>query len=147
MKELCALCVAWLVACLSTLGSLYISEGLHLETCSLCWVQRMCIYPLVCILGMAIYNQSCTIIPYVMPQICLGCITAVYQVAIQMNPALEVFALCQIGPSCVERIDIGLGAITLPMLSACACVLIMGCLCYAWRQATENGQLVYIKIK
>lgn len=147
MKEFCALCAAWLVACLSTFGSLYFSEGFNLETCNLCWLQRVCMYPLVLMLGMAICNNCYTIIPYVLPQVCLGCLFAVYQVAIQANPGLEVLAFCQTGPSCVEKMDIGMGSITLPMLSVCACVCLMGCLCYAWRQSEQDPQLVYVKIK
>lgn len=147
MKEFCALCAAWLIACLSTFGSLYFSEGFNIETCNLCWLQRVCIYPLVLMVGMAIYNHCYTVIPYMIPQLCLGCIAAVYQIAIQANPALEVLAICQTGSSCIEKIDIGLGFITLPMLSACACACMMGCLCYAWQQSQENSELVYIKIK
>jgi disulfide bond formation protein DsbB len=147
MKGYCALCLAWCVACLSTSGSLFFSEGLSLETCQLCWLQRVCIYPLVLILGMAIYNCCYTVIPYVMPQLCLGCCFAVYQVAIQANPALDFLPLCQTGPNCTEVINIGMGFLTLPMLSACACSLMMGCLFYAWRQAPQDEQLAYVRMK
>ena len=148
MKEYCALCAACLIACLSTFCSLYFSEELHLDTCSLCWFQRMCMYPLVIILGMAVYNCCYTVIPYVIPQLCIGCFAAAYQTVVQMNPTLDVFAICQTY-SCLERVDIGMGPITLPILSACACALTLACLCYAWRQSQQeqDEELVYIKLK
>lgn len=147
MKEFCALCVAWLVACLSTFGSLYFSEGLNLDTCNLCWIQRMCTYPLVIILGMAVYNCCYTVIPYVIPQLCIGCLAAVYQVAVQASPTLDVFSFCQTY-NCLERTDIGMGTFTLPMLSACACACMIGCLYFAWRQSQQDEtQFVSIKIK
>ena len=147
MKEFCALCTAWLVACLSVCCSLYLSEGLDLDTCNLCWIQRMCMYPLAMILGMAVYNCCYTIIPYIMPQVCIGCCAACYQCAMQMNLFPDVLMLCETGPSCLDSINIGLGFISLPMLSVCAHSSIMGCLFYTWRQFQQSPQPVYIKIK
>lgn len=147
MKEFCALCMAWLLACLSTFGSVYAVEGFNLESCYLCWLQRIGIYPLILILGMATLNQCYTIIPYVVPQLFLGCILAVYHIIIQMNPSLEIHALCPTGPSCIEKFDIGMGFLTFPMLSVVAYSLIIGCLLYAWYQAQQNSQLLYVRIK
>jgi len=147
MKGFCALCMAWLIACLSVFSSLYLSEGLNLETCNLCWVQRMCMYPLAIILGMAVYNFSYTIIPYVMPQLCVGCCAAVYQIGLQANFFPDFLSLCQSGPSCLDSMEIGMGVISLPMLSVCACCSIMACLFYAWRQFQQDPQPVYIRIK
>jgi Disulfide bond formation protein DsbB len=44
--------LAWLVAVVATLGSLYLSEGAHLTPCRLCWYQRIAMYPLVVVLGL-----------------------------------------------------------------------------------------------
>lgn len=149
MKSLIALYAAWLLACLTFLGSLYFSEILHLDPCNLCWYQRICLYPLVVILGMAIYNLCFDVIPYVIPQIGVGLMAAVYQVAIQANPQWQAIELCGAGPSCTEKIDIGLGVITLPMLSVCSSIVILGCLLYALRESEREfqRQFVYIRIK
>lgn len=40
-----ALFAAWVVACVATLGSLYLSEILGYEPCKLCWFQRILMYP------------------------------------------------------------------------------------------------------
>ena len=39
--------VAWLQAVIATTGSLYFSEVMHLSPCTLCWYQRLMMYPLV----------------------------------------------------------------------------------------------------
>lgn len=147
MKGLYALYIAWLCACLGMFGSLYFSEVRHFEPCHLCWYQRIFLYPLVFILGMALYNGFYAIIPYVMPLGALGLMTAAYQVIIQENPSWQTFELCGAGPSCLNKIDIGLGPITLPMLSAFAFLFIFICLLYAWRQSLQEPLYVYIKVK
>jgi hypothetical protein len=48
--------VLWLafgVALVSTLGSLYLSEVARLIPCTLCWYQRIAMYPLALLLGIA----------------------------------------------------------------------------------------------
>ena len=45
---------AWVIALLSTLGSLFFGEIMKLPPCTLCWYQRICMYPLVVILAVGI---------------------------------------------------------------------------------------------
>ena len=44
---------AWVVSLIATLGSLYFSEIRQFNPCILCWFQRICMYPLAVILGVA----------------------------------------------------------------------------------------------
>lgn len=138
---------AWLLSCLAMLGSLYFSEIRHLEPCHLCWYQRICIYPLVIILGMAIYQNSIGIIPYIYPQVIIGLIIALYQTAIQEIPNWQPIELCGSGPSCADKIDIGLGPITIPMLSAGTYIVIAILLSYAWKYTGSEQKLEYVTIK
>src|SRR5205823_14618617 len=46
-----AVLVAWIVAIVTTLGSLYYSEHAGFVPCELCWYQRILMYPLVIVLG------------------------------------------------------------------------------------------------
>ncbi len=130
-----ALYLAWLISCLAMLGSLYFSEVRRLEPCHLCWYQRICCYPLVVILGIATYRDFVGIIPYIYPQVILGLIIAFYQVAIQEIPNWQPIELCGAGPSCSDKINIGLGLITIPILSVFAYSLIAGLLGYAWKNS------------
>ena len=45
--------LAWIVAAVTTLGSLYYSEHAGFVPCELCWYQRIVMYPLVVVLGVA----------------------------------------------------------------------------------------------
>src|SRR3989339_385849 len=49
---------AWIVALSATLLSLYYSNILGFEPCSLCWWQRVFIYPQAIILGMAYFKKE-----------------------------------------------------------------------------------------
>lgn len=52
------LAVAWLVAAVSTGGSLWFSEGAGFDPCQLCWVQRGFMYPLVLVLAVAAWSRA-----------------------------------------------------------------------------------------
>jgi len=116
---------AWLIATLGTLGSLYFSEIRHIEPCHLCWLQRICLYPLVILLGIGTCRADFSIAIYTLPQALIGTCIAAYQVAIQQIPGWEPINLCGAGPSCAEKIAIGLGPITIPMLSLLAYLTIV----------------------
>ncbi len=49
---------AWVVATLATLGSLFLSEIAGIPPCPLCWWQRIFMYPLPIMLGVAIMQKS-----------------------------------------------------------------------------------------
>ncbi|RMH75681.1 MAG: disulfide bond formation protein B [Actinomyces sp.] len=53
-----ALALAAVVATVCTLGSVYYSEVAHFVPCRLCWFQRIAMYPLVVILGVAAVRRD-----------------------------------------------------------------------------------------
>jgi hypothetical protein len=53
-----ALTGAFLVALLATAGSLYFSEVAHYEPCTLCWYQRIAMYPLAVVLPVAAWRRD-----------------------------------------------------------------------------------------
>lgn len=111
---------AWVIACIGFIVSMYFSDVKHHEPCHLCWYQRICLFPLIAILGIAAFYSFRNIAIYVLPQVIAGFLFASYQVAIQEIPGWNPIDMCGAGPSCNERFDIGLGPITIPMLSALA---------------------------
>lgn len=133
-----SLYLAWVTTLLGVLGSLYFSEFRHMEPCHLCWYQRMSLYPLALILGVATYEGFFAIIPYVLPLVALGATFAAYQIAIQEIPSWNPIDFCGAGPNCANRIDIGLGPISLPMLSLAAFLFIFTMLCIGLKNRTCN---------
>ncbi|HEU4740634.1 MAG TPA: disulfide oxidoreductase [Meiothermus sp.] len=61
------LAFAWLVALVATLGSLYYSEIRLFLPCELCWYQRIFMYPLAVILGIAAWRSDFNIRLYALP--------------------------------------------------------------------------------
>lgn len=109
---------AWLVSTFGMLVSLYFSDIKNHEPCHLCWYQRICLFPLVPILGIAAFRGSNKISLYVLPQVLSGLLLSLYQIAIQEIPGWNPIDMCGAGPSCSEKTLIGLGPVTLPMLAA-----------------------------
>ena len=83
-----ALPLAWLIALTSTLGSLYYSEVANFVPCKLCWYQRIAMYPLVLILGIAVVRRDISVRRYVVPVAVVGAAVAVFHYALQRAPNL-----------------------------------------------------------
>lgn len=132
--------LAWIVAVVATLGSLYFSEILQYIPCKLCWFQRIFMYPLTIILGIAAVKKDYKITAYVMPLTIIGGTTSVYHYLIEKTEFFKsTDTFCgAVNPCDIEYIN-WLGFITIPFLALTAFVLITG-LCVLIRRAdqTEN---------
>ena len=71
--------LTWLVALAATLGSLYFSEVRGFRPCVLCWYQRIAMYPLAVILGIAALNSDLKVRRYVLPLAAVGWVVALIQ--------------------------------------------------------------------
>jgi disulfide bond formation protein DsbB len=114
--------MAWLVAIVAAVGSLYFSEVRQFVPCSLCWLQRIFMYPLVIILGMASFRQDKRIAGYVLPLSIIGVLIAAWHV-IEENTGISI-AMCNVGAPCTVKYINWLGFITIPVLSLTAFTLI-----------------------
>lgn len=89
-----SLYLAWVIALAATLGSLYYGEVLRLEPCRLCWYQRLAMFPLSLLLGLAFYRGDAKMARHCLPLIGFGALFAFYQSFSQMVPSLQITALC-----------------------------------------------------
>lgn len=119
---------AWLIALIAMLSTLFASIVLHWPVCVLCWYQRIAIYPLVILLGIAAFQNDKHIVPYALPFPIIGFLLAMYQYAEQMIPGFAPIELCTQDLPCSAIHMQWFGFITLPLLSAIACVVIAGLL-------------------
>lgn len=116
---------AWIISLIALLSTLFFSEMMQWPVCTLCWYQRIALYPLVILLGMAAYKNDRAIIPYVMPFPLIGLFFAVYQYLEQMIPGFAPIEFCKDGAVSCGIIHLKLlGFITIPFLSAIACLMI-----------------------
>jgi disulfide bond formation protein DsbB len=109
--------LAWIVATVSTLGSLFFSEVMKLPPCVLCWYQRIAIYPLVLILGVAWLKNDTRVKLYALPLVITGLLIAIYHNLLYYKILPESISPCVQGISCTTRQIEWLGFITIPLLS------------------------------
>ncbi|MFC4076193.1 disulfide oxidoreductase [Salinithrix halophila] len=119
-----SLYLAWLVSLVAVGGSLYFSEYAGYIPCQLCWIQRIFMYPLVLILGIASYREDRSVIPYALSMSLLGGSVSLYHYLHQMVPGLASLAPCREGVPCNTAYIDWLGFITIPLLALAAFTLI-----------------------
>lgn len=79
--------LALAVAATSTLGSLYLSESAKFTPCELCWYQRICMYPLTVLLGVAwVRGRDLSVRWYVWPLTAVGLGISVYHYLVERFP-------------------------------------------------------------
>jgi disulfide bond formation protein DsbB len=97
-----ALWLAFLVAAVSTLGSLYFSEVADFVPCTLCWYQRIAMYPLSLILLVAALRRDEGVRWYVAPVALVGGAISGYHYLIEWRPELDAGTCDLFGPSCTS---------------------------------------------
>jgi disulfide bond formation protein DsbB len=122
--------VAWLIALLATVGSLFFSEVMAFPPCALCWYQRIAIYPLVLIIGVGIILRDVRMKYYALPLSLVGVVIAIYHNLLYYRIIPENLAPCTQGVSCTDIQIEWLGFITIPLMSLVAFVVIVLCLFY-----------------
>src|SRR5690606_25247996 len=70
--------LAWIIALVATVGSLFFSEVMQLPPCVLCWYQRMAMYPLVLIIGIGIILRDGRMKIYALPLCLIGLAISIY---------------------------------------------------------------------
>jgi disulfide bond formation protein DsbB len=108
---------SWITSLIATLGSLYFSEVLHYIPCTLCWYQRILMYPLTLLLGIAFYHGDRKVYQYVLPISFVGVFISAYHYSLQKIPFLQKFEMCTSGVPCSGEYINLLGFITIPFLA------------------------------
>jgi len=103
--------IPWLIVCIATVASLFFSEVKHKEPCTLCWYQRVIIFPLALILGIAAFRNAYRILFYVLPLSLIGLGISVYHVVM-----IYFFSQTSFCPACTLTV-ISPNPLTFPLLS------------------------------
>ncbi|NMO94403.1 disulfide oxidoreductase [Paenibacillus lemnae] len=122
-RKVAWLYVAWTAAVIATGASLFLSEIWHFTPCELCWYQRIFMYPLVIILGIAAHRRKTHIVPYIMPLPLVGASISIYHIIIQKIPHDTGIAACG-AVSCADDYLNWFGWLTIPMLALTAFLMI-----------------------
>jgi disulfide bond formation protein DsbB len=119
-----ALRLAFFVALIATSGSLFYSEYAKFAPCYLCWFQRIFMYPLVIIFGIAAFKKDYNIFAYTLPLAMTGWLISLYHNYFSYR-AIGL-TVCRLGESCFAPYVHEFGYITIPMMALTAFSLIIG---------------------
>ena len=122
-----ALAGAFVVAGLAMAGSLYFSEIAHFEPCKLCWYQRIAMYPLVVILGVATWRGDVGVRRFAAPVAVIGALLSTYHYALEWFPSLDS-GVCSATTPCTLIWFRQFGFVSLPYLALSAFGLILALL-------------------
>ena len=126
---------AWLIAVVATLSALFIGEVMGQTPCLLCWYQRIAMFPLAIILGVACLVEDQRGWRYAAPLGVAGFMVAVWHNLLYFKVVPQAIEPCGAGPSCSSAAMTILGGVPIPALSLLAFVLILALLWLTRRKA------------
>jgi disulfide bond formation protein DsbB len=130
-----------LVAVVATAGSLFLSLGLGLVPCELCWYQRITMYPLAVVFGVALWERRPgsgppgvspdTVARIVAPLAGVGTALAAYHSWLQVA---TTGGTCTVGGGCAA-VQLRVVGLSIPNLSLVAHLLVGLAALALWRTA------------
>ncbi|MBV0923635.1 disulfide bond formation protein B [Halomicroarcula limicola] len=120
---------ATLVAAVATAGSLYFSLGVGLTPCRLCWYQRILMYPLVVVLGVAAFERRAEVARTVLPLAVLGGSISAYHSWLQVSQSS-----CGLGAVSCSAVVYRVVGFSIPNLALMAFSLVVASVGLAWWQ-------------
>ena len=128
---------AWLIASLSTLAALFFGEVMQLPICSLCWYQRIAMFPLMLILPAGLFPLDPKVFRYALPLASLGTVLAIFHYLLQVGIIPESLQPCRQGIPCSQTVIEWFGFLTLPLLSMMAFSTILLLLLTAYTKVSK----------
>ena len=119
-----AVLVAWIVALVTTAGSLYYSEHLGFIPCELCWYQRIAMYPLAVILGVGWMRRDRKVWITALPFVVVGAPLSLYHWLVERVPSFAESSSCSLVAPCSSPYFEELGFVTLAWMCMSSFLLI-----------------------
>ena len=116
-KQWLILFIVWVTATIATLTSLFFSEIVKLPVCSLCWYQRIAIYPLVLIMPLALFPLDQKMIRYAGILTVFGGLVALFHVLLIAGVIPKAAQPCVKDIPCSETHLNLFGFLNMPMMS------------------------------
>ena len=118
------LALAALVALVSTLGSLYLSEIAHFPPCRLCWFQRVAMYPIVVVAGVGAIRRDANAKLTAAILAGLGACVSTWHLLVERYPTLEGTS-CELNNPCSIKWVEQWGYLTIPAMALSGFALIL----------------------
>ncbi|WP_228126437.1 disulfide oxidoreductase [Candidatus Marinarcus aquaticus] len=126
------------ISLIATLGSLFFSEVMEFIPCSMCWYQRIFMYPLVLIFLVNLLYPDDTLFKYAFPVAFTGFAFSVYHNLLMFGIIPEKIVPCIQGVPCSTRYIDWFGFITIPFLSLMAYGVIIITLILSYKGVLKN---------
>jgi disulfide bond formation protein DsbB len=107
--------LAFSMAGVSTAASLWFSEVGGFIPCELCWYQRILMYPLVLVLGAAVWGRDDLLRWRVLPFSLLGVAVSGYHVQLQWFP--DQASSCEMATPCTQQWVDEFGFVSIPVMA------------------------------
>lgn len=114
------LVLAWLMATAATASAFFIGEVMGMTPCVLCWYQRIFMFPLVIVLGIACFSDDRRGAIYGLPLALGGVLVAGYHSLLIADLVSKTWIPCSSGVSCTEQKLEILNGLQIPWLSLTA---------------------------
>ena len=114
-----ALLAAWVLALFASLAVLFIGEVMGQAPCVLCWYQRIAMFPLALVLGIAAWRGDLGVWRYGLPIAVAGVLLAGFHTLLYYGVIPESITACGAGPSCTDA-EMTVLCLALPVLSLAA---------------------------
>ena len=118
--------IGFVVSLVSVILSLVYSDIVGYVPCTLCWFQRIFLYPQVIIFGLALWKKTKDSELYCLVLSIIGAVIAGYHFYGQsINPSALPACAASGGTSCAVRYFVEFGYVTIPMMAFTAFLLII----------------------
>lgn len=112
---------AWLIAATATLSALFLGEIVGVPICSMCWYQRIFMFPLAVILPFGLFpDLDRRLLRAGLALAVAGLLLALYHQGIVSGIVPERIQPCRQGIPCSETVIRWFGFVTIPLLSIAA---------------------------
>lgn len=120
-----AILLSFIIVLTATLGSLFYSEIAGYEPCKLCWLQRICMYPMVIVFLMALINKERRAIDSTFILSIIGLCIAGYHYLGQFGLTSLPCSAVGYSVSCAKIFFLQFGYITFPLMALTAFLLVI----------------------
>lgn len=130
--------LAFAIAVVCTIGSLYYSGVAHFRPCRLCWWQRISMYPLVPILGIGLLRRDRAAAFYGLPLAVMGLGWAAYHTQLRWFP--DQGSSCELEAACTSVWVNTFGFVSIPFMAAAGFLAVTALLIASIRVDAVNSR-------
>lgn len=120
--------LAWFQSFIAVVGSLLAEYAFNIPACSLCWYQRIFMFPIFIVMCVAVFRKAGDFCYYILPLSIMGLSVSIYHSVLFYRASSVLNLVCSTGASCTDKSLEIFGFITIPLLSFLAFAFITTCI-------------------